>query len=388
MRILFINSVYNYGSTGHIIADLKSELKNKGNEVKVAFGRHIERADQDSIIIGNRFDILFSGIGSRLFDNHGLMNKRATRKFIKEIDKQDFDIIHLHNLHGYYINYPILFKYLANKNIPVVWTLHDGWSMTGHAAYGGTFFSNGLNERKKNIKNKYPISFFASRNKRNIKIKKKYMGMLADCTIVTPSRWLMGKVDGSYLGKYNKQVIPNGIDLSIFRVKDKINIKKDGKKIILGVSNGWSKYKGFDDFIKLRSVLKNNFDIVLIGLDKNQISKLPKGIIGIERTDSLEQLVDWYNRADVFLNLTYEDNYPTTNLEALACGTKVITYDTGGSPEPISNRNGLVVNVGNIKALIDAIYSINGRVSKVDRSLNKYDMIKDYELLFKRILKT
>ena len=385
MRILFINSVYDYGSTGHIIANLMGVLKEHGNEVKVAFGRHVERADKNSIIIGNRFDVLLSVIGSRLFDNHGLMNKRATRKFIKLIDAQDFDVIHIHNLHGYYINYPMLFEYLSKKKTPVVWTLHDEWSMTGHAAYEDGLVDDRSKEQEKENLHKYPACFLFSMAKRNIQMKKRYMSMLSDCTIVTPSNWLMNEVKESYLNEYKQQVINNGIDLSVFRVKPTVNKSKDSDRTILGVSNVWETRKGLDDFIKLRKLLDKKYTIVLIGLDKKQISKLPDGITGFERTDSVEQLVDWYNRADIFLNLTYEDNYPTTNLEAIACGTKVITYNTGGSPESVSKGNGSVVEPGDMKALVRAIYNTDGGAPEVDIIIGKNRMVSEYEQLFKRI---
>lgn len=385
LRILFINSVYNYGSTGHIIKDLKDKLEQDGHVAKVAFSRYPERADKDSIIIGNKLDYTISGIGSRLFDNHGLMNKRATKKFIKEIDEQNFDVVHIHNLHGYYINYPLLFEYLAKKNISVVWTLHDAWPMTGHAAYDERLDGKMLDVKNGYFKAKYPISFLADRSERNLNLKNKYMGMLKDCTIVTPSKWLMGLVEDSYLDKYDKKIINNGIDLSVFR-KKKVSRVSD-KKMLLGVANVWEKRKGFDDFIELRSKLSDEYEIILVGLSKKQISILPKGVTGFERTDSVEQLVDLYNQADIFLNLTYEDNYPTTNLEALACGTPVVTYSTGGSPESAFTRHtSAVVGQGDIKALIEAFSDNVGRKPILNKAdLSKNTMIGYYLNLYKSI---
>lgn len=386
VRILFINSVYKYGSTGYIIANIKNELKSKGHEVKVAFGRHAERSDEDSIVIGNWLDILLSVIGSRLFDNHGLMNKRATRKFIREIDKQHFDIINLHNIHGYYINYPILFKYLAEKKVPVVWSLHDGWSMTGHAAYDKRFFSSLANVSQSDALRRYPAGFLFNRSKKNLKDREKYMSMLGACTITTDSKWLMTYVKNSYLGKYNKKVIHTGVDLSIFKPK-KIE-RLNGKKVILGVASVWDDSKGLGDFMKLQSMIKSDFEIVMVGLTKKQIAALPIGIVGIRRTDSAEQLADLYNQADVFLNLTYEDNYPTTNLEALACGTSVITYDTGGSPEIISDCAHCVVDQGDLESIAKAISNVAGNTAKIDiLRINKDTMIKEYIKLYNEIIR-
>lgn len=386
MRILFINSVYNYGSTGHIIANLMKDLESNGHAVKVAFGRHVGKADKNSIIIGNKIDLLLSVIGSRLFDNHGLMNKRATRKFIRYIDDQNFDLIHIHNLHGYYINYPILFKYLAQKNIPVIWSLHDGWTMTGHAAYDKQFFPKLLQTSQSENMRRYPACILFNRSEKNKKDKKLFMGMLNACTITTDSKWLMTHVEKSYLSKYDKKVVHTGIDLSLFKPK-KVN-KRSKNKMILGVASVWDDSKGLGDFAKLQAMIGSDYEIVMVGLTKKQISKLPSGIIGIERTDSVEQLVDLYNQADVFLNLTYEDNYPTTNLEALACSTPVITYDTGGSSEIISDRKHCVVKQGDLTAIIDAVQNVIGVSPKVDISdINKDTMIKAYCSLYEEVVR-
>ena len=160
--------------------------------------------------------------------------------------------------------------------------------------------------------------------------------------LITPSRWLKKEVEKSYLKDYPIEVINNGVDTNVFKptpsaIKQQYGI--EDKKVILGVASIWDKRKGLDTFIELSKELDDQYQIVLIGLNKNQIEQIPKNIIGISRTENVQELVKWYSAADVYFNPTLEDNYPTTNLEAIACGTPVITFNTGGSPESAQYLN-------------------------------------------------
>ena len=295
-----------------------------------------------------------------LFDRHGLGSTSATWKLIREIEWIRPDIIHLHNIHGYYLNYPILFQYLSEMKTPVVWTLHDCWPITGHCA----FFTYADCDRWKNgchhcpCQKNYPTSLLMDRSETNYEQKRRSFTSLSNLTLVPVSEWLDGLLDESFLKDVPRRCIHNGIDTDVFHADSSFSSFCQGKKVVLGVSNMWEPRKGMKDFLALRSLLSSDYVIVLIGLSKKQIYSLPEGIIGIERTDNLQQLVHYYSRADVFVNPTYEDNFPTTNLEALSCGTPVVTYRTGGSPEAVDEETGVVVPCGDVNSLAENIEAI------------------------------
>ena len=337
-RILFINSVCN-GSTGTICKNLYKAAVEEGHECCIAYGRGEAPKGFKTIKIGNKLDIYLHVLKARLFDASGFGSKQATKELIKKIDEFKPDIIHLHNIHGYYVNIEILFKYLrAHPEIKKIWTLHDCWAFTGHCAYY-TYAKCNKWQRCCNSncpnKNEYPKAIF-SKVEKNFNRKKEIFNNVENMILVTPSEWLKNEVEKSYLKSYQIEVINNGVDTKIFKytksnIKEKYSIKN--KKVILGVASVWDKRKGLDIFIKLSKRLDNNYQIVLIGLNKKQQKKVSDNIIGITRTENVQELVKWYSAAEVLFNPTLEDNYPTVNLEAIACGTPVITFDTGGSPE-------------------------------------------------------
>lgn len=358
MKILMINSVCGIRSTGRICTDLAVALEIQGHEVKIAYGRETvpEQCKRFAVKIGNDLAVKAHGVLARLYDADGRGSVRATKKFILWVEEYDPDVVHLHNIHGYYINTKILFDYLIQNNKRVIWTLHDMWSFTGHS---GTCDIKNCEKWKTGCENcpsyrGYPESFI-DRSKENYSRKKKLFTGIQNMTIVTPSRWLAGLVEESYLKDKKIKVIPNGIDLKQFYPMQN-DFKKihgiEGKILLMGCSTWWDTGKGIQDFYKLADMLDERFAIVLVGLDKRQMLKLPKKIIGFQRTNSVRELVQIYSAADIFLNLTYRDNYPTVNLEALACGTPVITYRTGGSPECLDCRNGLSFKKGDIDGVI------------------------------------
>ncbi len=381
MRILMINSVCGIRSTGRICTDLTSALEKEGNEVKIAYGREVvpEYFQKYSVKIGNNFDIMIHGIKSRLFDYHGFASKKQTEKFLRWIDEYNPDVIHLHNIHGYYINIELLANYLKTCGKKIIWTLHDCWSFTGHCAYFDFVqcdkWKTGC--RKCSIKGDYPASFIDNSAKNYLK-KKKLFTDIPNLTIVTPSQWLADLVKQSYLKDYPVVVINNGVNTDIFspkisNIKEKYNISH--KKVVLGVAAIWDKRKGLNDILELRKILNDEYVIVLIGLTKEQLSVLPENVTGIPRTNSAEELAQWYSCADVFLNPTYEDNYPTTNLEAIACGTPVVTYNTGGSVESAS-LYGAIAEKGDINKLKSLIE--NNDFTKKQNSPSIKKMVDEY----------
>lgn len=357
MKVLMINVVCGIKSTGRICTDLASALEARGHDVKIAYGRDSvpEHAKKYAIRIGNKKDVVFHGIYARLFDAAGLGSKTATKRFIAWVEKYNPDIIHVHNLHGYYINLPILFEYIKKNDKCVIWTLHDCWSFTGHAGYCNQV---GCEKWKKGcyscpLKHEYPSSII-DRSKRNYEWKKMLFANIKQLTIVTPSVWLANLTRQSFLNRYEIEKIPNGIEIEHFKTKQSTfrQINNLVQKImLLGVAYPWSKRKGLEDFIKLADILDERFIIVLVGLEKKQIRHLPPNIIGLKAIKNVNELVELYSAADLFINPTYADNYPTVNIEALACGTPVITYNTGGSGEAICTENGKVFATGDLQGI-------------------------------------
>ena len=368
--LLQINSVANSGGTGHIAEDIGRLAIENGWESYIAYGRKALPSKSHLIRIGNKFDILWHVFVTRFFDLHGLASINATKKFIKQIEQIKPDIIQLHNIHGYYLNYKVLFKYLAKYGKPVVWTMHDCWAITGHCAYYSyencTKWNDGTTCKRCKHKKSYPQNIFFSASYYNFIQKEKSFNILDEpqLTIVTPSKWLSDEIAKSYLGHYRRVVINNGIDLDIFKPVEKVVL--DNKKVILGVASVWDERKGLSDFIKLSYLLNADEEIILVGLSEKQKDFLPidKNIRGISRTESQKELAQLYTEAIVFVNPTYEDNFPTTNLEALACGTPVITYRTGGSIESVDKKTGFVVQQSDIQGLRESI-------SKIEQSTKK-----------------
>lgn len=382
MKILMINSVCGVKSTGRICTDLAKELEKNGHEVKIAYGREKVPLEYQkyAIRIGNDLDVKIHGLQSRLFDMAGFGSKKVTQKFIEWIKKYNPDVIHLHNLHGYYINIGILFQYLKKEfRGKIIWTLHDCWAFTGHCAY---FDYVRCEEWKKECKRcvqkkEYPKCVGVSNSNNNFFKKKQLFTGIDNLIIVTPSQWLADLVKNSFLKEYKVKVIHNGIDTKIFKkietdIKSRYNLKE--KKIILGVAAIWDRRKGLDYFIEVSNKLDNSYQIVVIGINKEQKQQLPQNIIGILKTSSVKELIEWYSVADIFVNPTLEDNYPTTNLEAIACGTPVITFNTGGSLES-AIFYGKVVNK-NIDELIRAIKEQSFKKIEIDISIE--NMINQY----------
>lgn len=348
-KYLFINSFCGVGSTGHIVVTLAREQIAKGNICKIAFGRPGKvPSDIDIIRIGTEWDCKWHGIRTRLLDQHGFGSVTATKQFLKEVKNYDPDVIWLHNLHGYYLNIELLFDYLRGCRKKIYWTLHDCWPFTGHCCFfdyaGCTRWRSGCHDCRQ--KNSYPASFLVDRCKKNYLQKQKFFSGIPNLTIIVPSQWLDNLVQQSFLKEYPTKVVYNDIDRDIFRpvpseFREKYSLKD--KKILLGVANVWEPRKGLRDFCRLANFLDEKYQIVLVGVTERQKKMLPPNILGFPRTNSANELAAVYTAADLFVNPTYEDNYPTVNLEAQACGTPVITYDTGGAKETLSDPRSCVI---------------------------------------------
>ena len=344
MRVLFINSVCGIRSTGRICTDLAAELEAQGNEVKIAYGREEvpEQFRKYAVRIGSDLDTKLHGLCTRLLDEHGLGSRGATKRFLAWAEEYDPDLLWLHNIHGYYINYELLFDWIKSRpEMEVRWTLHDCWAFTGHCSYCVQ-------------KMRYPASVLVDSSKRNYDRKCTAFCGVRNMTLITPSQWLADLVKQSFLKEYPVEVHYNTIDTSVFKPTPSDFRERYGltdKKIALGVASIWDERKGLSDLLKLSELLDDEWRVVIVGLNQRQLADLPEKVIGIERTNSAEELAEIYTAADVFVNPTYEDNYPTVILEAEACGTRVVTYDTGGCREGVKRADSVVVAVGDIKAV-------------------------------------
>ncbi len=399
-KVLFINSIVGSGSTGRIITGLMDVLQEKGIESVCAYGRNGAPDNYRTYRIGPDSDVYFHGAVSRITDRHGMYSIGATKKLIEFIRAEKPDMIHLHNVHGYYVNIRMLFKYLKDEYMKkpgrrIVWTLHDCWTFTGHCTH---FAYIGCDRWKKEgchncpQKDQYPASLLMDSSKRNFKEKKELFTGIPEMELVTPSAWLKDMVSESFLKDYPVSVVPTGIDLKRFRYLDSDLRTRFGigdRLLLLGVANPWRERKGIDDFMEMANRLGDSARIVMVGLKPGQMKNLPANVIGIGHTDSIEEMVEWYSTSDIYVNLTLEDTFPTTNLESMACGTPVVTYETGGSPESLTPDTGIVVPVRDMDGVINAINELKARDNKKTAMLCR-ERAEQYsaEVRFKEYLRT
>ena len=399
-KLLQINLSANWGSHGKIASQIGDVAISHGWESYIAYGRACNPCSSKLIKIGGQWDIYEHLIETRLFDNHGLASRRVTKKFIKQIYELKPDIIHLHNIHGYYLHYRILFEYLQGLSIPVVWTLHDFWAVTGHC---GHFIQANCNKWKTGCydcpqsKTEYPTSLFSDRSKNNYLEKRELFTSLKNLSIVTVSQWVKNMIDESFFKDIPSQVIYNGLDLNIFQptkssLKNKLGIPDD-KPIVLGVASVWAEHRGLKHFVELSK--DNTYQIVLIGIKDNQRESLPSNIITIPRTSDQKELAEYYSIPDVYANPTYLETLSMTNIEAQACGTPVVTFRSGGAPETVAESTGIVVEQGNESAMHEAILQLirEGKnkyseacVRRASDLFDMHDRYNDYFALYQNLL--
>ena len=379
MRVYMINSHFSSGGPPRIMNGIYDALITRGIECRIAAAREKQYAQKDSYLIEPKGELYKNVLLSRLFDNEGLNAKEATKLLIADIKQYNPDVIHLHNIHGYYLNYEVLFGFLKTCGKKIVWTLHDCWPFTGHSAYCDTKdcvkWEHGCNNCP--LKNWYPKALI-DRSRMNWKKKRSAFLGVPNMTLVSPSKWLASLIQKSFLSSYKLEVIHNGIDTAVFQPKVS-SFKKDyrieDKFMLLGIASPWTEMKGFGDFINLSNMLKERCVIVMIGLSEKEKRLLPSNVIGLERTANTEELASIYSAADLFLNLSYCENYPTVNVEAISCGTPVLTYKTGGSVEIVEKTGGIIIERGDILGVLNAIkeYMVSNP-NKPSISINRKDL--------------
>ena len=403
-KIFHISGAINFGAPGRIVEQIGLLSQKNGYECLVAHSTRNENPSQlRHYAMTTRWQEVVHALGAKFLDLHGLLSTAQTRELVERIKDYQPDIIHLHNIHGYFCNFKVLFEYLDSVDTPVVWTLHDCWSFTGRCFHfvGVDCYKWKIGCYDCKAEPSYTVSKYYDRSKELYALKKRLFSSVKNLTLVPVSDWQAAFLKDSFLKDCNVHTIHNGVDIEKFipmngnRLRDKH--KLDRKFVILGVASPWNTRKGLDDFYRMRTMLSDEFAIVMVGLTSKQIEKLPDGIIGIARTESQQELAEYYSMADVFVNLTYLDTFPTTNLEALACGTPVVTYRTGGSPEAIADAacekedktgalrypTGMVVEQGDVEGMIRSIRELRQRPINANvcrqRAVEHFDKDKCFE---------
>lgn len=418
-KLLQINPVLRTStSTGRIMKEIGELAIANGWESYVAYSKGRDGLPGSTSIpvpVGNKASVAWHGLQTRILDRHGLGSVLATKRFIEDIRRIGPDIIHIHNIHGYFLNYRILFDFLSHSGIQVIWTVHDCWLYTGHCYH---YMYAGCDRWKTGCghcpqRGKFPRSLFADRSARNFRDKRDaFCSMPEDrLTIVPVSDWMRSEMSESFLKDYRFQVIHNGIDTDVFSPQPalKSEVRRcyglGDSHVILGIASIWSEEKGLNDFVEMAARLDSDEVIVLVGMDRKQLddvlSRCGRTVLGdrmvaVKRTADVHQLAGLYSTADVFVNPTWQDNYPTVNLEAISCGTPVVTYRTGGSIEAVAGDTGFVVEQGDIEGLVDAVRRVEtlGKAHFMDacrsravKEFRKEDRYAEYIELYERLTK-
>lgn len=363
MKVLQINTVCGYGSTGRNATELAQALTDQGDACFIAYGQGTTTY-RDSFKIGTKIENHLHNACSRVFGKQGYYTKTGTTRLIQYIDKIQPDVIHLGNLHGNYLNLEILFRYFATAGKPVVWTLHDCWAYTGKCAHYtevGCYKWQTHCHHCPQIK-KYPPSLFLDRSEQMFADKKKWFTAVGNMTMVPVSRWLAEEVKQSFLAKYPIVPIYNWIDQQVFKpvtsnVREQYGIAKDSF-VILGVSAGWKKNDSkLQDFIKLSHLLPSGMQIVLVG-GTQEPACIPGDIVHIPYLHGVDELAKVYSTADVYVHCSTEDTFGKVIAEALACGTPAVVYDSTACPEVVGEGCGVVVEKRNVGQVFQAIAAI------------------------------
>lgn len=393
MKIVQINATCGVGSTGKICVGISEVLAKENIENYILYSSRSNGCACGISCSNDRY-IKIQALKAKLWGNYGFNSVRATRRMIDALERIKPDIVHLHNIHGHDCDLERLFAYFKAEKTKLVWTFHDCWAFTGYCTHFVMAKCSKWQSQCTQCVQKRTYSWFADQSTKLFEKKKELFDGL-DLTVVTPSRWLAGLVEQSFLKNYPVEVINNGIDLNVFRPNEGDFRRRYGlgdQKIVLGVAFGWDERKGLDVFIHLARRLPNDYKIVLVGIDGKTAKSLPEGVISIPRTQNQQELAEIYSAADLFVNPTREENYPTVNMEAIACGTPVLTFCTGGSPEMLDDTCGSVVDCDDVDALegeiiricTDKPYSVAQCINKA-KGFHKDKRFKEYLKLYERI---
>lgn len=400
-KLVQINTVCNT-STGQIMHDIQAAAVERGYETISFVGRRKVYKDVACEKFGNVCSFWLHVILNTLFDCQGYGSYFTTGKLIRRLRKERPDIIHLHNLHGYYLNLPRLFHYLSHEfSGKVYWTFHDCWPFTGHCSY---FVIADCDKWKNECgqcpqKRQYPISFGLDASLVNFRNKKEMFTSVKNLTVITPSEWMKSLIEQSFFKKYRIQVVKNGIDLSVFHPYEEKELQKireeyrllEDRKILLGVAGIWEKRKGLDTLIELRKMLSAEYIIFLVGLSRKQIRKLPSGMIGIERTEKREELAMLYAVAHIFLNPSMEESFSLVTVEAMACGTPVIALDTSAVKELVDEQSGVILHENHVQAFANAVqelecsYPNRDVIAKRAKLYGKERMVKEILRMYEEV---
>lgn len=397
-RLLQINVGCNWGSTGRIACQLGEAAAIDGWESHIIYGRSYNPSTIIEHKVATSFSVYEHYFEHRFFDNDGLASRLDTKRLVSTIKGIQPDIIHLHNIHDHWLNYEIFFKYLSTLDIPVVWTQHDCWCFTGGCGYFSMDNCEKWKTQCRICPKKQGLLPFVEQTKKHFEKKKFLFNQLRNLTLVPVSKWLEGLLRESFLKNQNIKPILNGIDIEQFRiipsdVKERFFIKD--KFLLVGSATTWSVRKGFQDYVRLSKLLPKEYQILLVGVSNNQLRSLPSNIIGIPRTQNLEELVGIYSGADIILNLSYEETFGLTTVEGFGCGTPSIVYNCTASPELITPETGIIVSPGDVKGVLKAIFEIceKGKMhysracrARATQYYNKNDRYKDYLNLYDSLL--
>ena len=397
--LLQINVSANWGSTGRIAEQINQIAQQQGWNTFIAYGRSSNESKSELIQVGSKWQVYEHYFEHLLFDNDGLASRHATRQLVRKIRDIQPDIIHLHNIHDHWINYELLFEYLSTVSVPVIWTQHDCWSFTGGCKYYSSVncknWQNGCSKCPFKERALFPI---VEKTRRHFNKKRHLFTSVANLTLVPVSHWLEVEIQKSFLGGNRVHTIYNGINTDIFHpqesdIKSKYNIRN--KHLLLGIASTWEPRKGLSDYVRLSEYLPDDTVILLVGLDKKHINNIPSGIIGLRRTQNVEELVKIYSAADIVLNLSHEETFGLTTVEGFACGTPSIVYNATASPELVTLETGIVVEPGDIQGVANAVAEILGNGKEYyseacrKRAVEFYDKdkcFKKYFELYERLI--
>ena len=399
--LLQFDTCLGVGSTGRIAEIIGDLARNAGWHTYMCHGsRFVRSSSMKSIQVGNKLDEYRHYIVSSVFDRHGLGSCKPTRDLIKQIDQINPDIVQIHNIHGYYANYKILFEYLANRGIPTVITMHDFLLMTGHCAYinkSCSKWETGCGHCSR--LGEYPASVF-DRTKKNWALKKNLFDAFdRDKLVIVPvSYWLEGFAKRSLLGECQFNVIQNGVDTTVFLPYQGEHSKlwkciDWNKYTIITVADRWTDANGFNDIIALSQLLPDDMQIVIVGLNEQQLQDLPEKIVGIGHTDNVQQLVELYTSADVLFNSSTEVTFGLVTAEAMACGTPAIVLKNTAGEEIIDGDTGYSIdNITEIPALVRIFREGTGKYKLKCRKriVDEFDSVSQYSKyieLYKSLLK-